>query len=113
MVISGAGDIHLDVLCSKLKNKFGVEVQLSPRPRFHTVRRSVKRSRCRAAKKNKKQSGGHGQFGDVWDRVRAPGREGRSRLRRECFRRQRTEKLLPRGEKGLRDSINRGVLWAG
>ena len=30
MVISGAGDIHLDVLCSKLKNKFGVEVELSP-----------------------------------------------------------------------------------
>ena len=29
MVISGAGDIHLDVLCSKLKNKFGVEVELT------------------------------------------------------------------------------------
>ena len=44
MVISGAGDIHLDVLCSKLKSKFGVEVELSP-PASPTARRFASRSR--------------------------------------------------------------------
>ena len=48
MVIAGAGDIHLDVLCSKLKNKFGVEVELSPAA-SPTARRSASRSRPTAA----------------------------------------------------------------
>ncbi len=45
MVISGAGDIQLDVICSKLKDKFGVEVVLSPARVFPTGRRSARRSR--------------------------------------------------------------------
>lgn len=62
MVVSGAGDIHIDVLCSKLKNKFGVEVELSaPKmPYREKIRKKVS-----VEGKHKKQSGGHGQYGHV------------------------------------------------
>lgn len=62
-VLSGLGEQHLDVIVSKLKNKFGVEVTLEvPKVAYReTIRKTVE-----AQGKHKKQSGGHGQFGDVW-----------------------------------------------
>ena len=63
MVISGLGEQHLDVIVSKLKSKFGVEVTLEkPRvPYRETIRKKVQ-----VQGRHKKQTGGHGQFGDVW-----------------------------------------------
>ena len=63
MVISGMGEQHLDVIVSKLKTKFGVDVTLrSPRvPYRETIRKTVS-----VQGRHKKQTGGHGQFGDVW-----------------------------------------------
>ena len=62
-ILSGLGEQHLDVVVSKLKNKFGVEVTLEvPKVAYReTVRKKVE-----AQGRHKKQSGGHGQFGDVW-----------------------------------------------
>ncbi len=62
-VISGLGELHLEVICQKLKAKFGVEAQLAePRiPYRETIRKSAK-----VQGRHKKQSGGHGQFGDCW-----------------------------------------------
>ncbi len=62
-VLSGLGEQHLDVIVSKLKNKFGVDVTLeTPKVAYReTIRKAVE-----AQGKHKKQSGGHGQFGDVW-----------------------------------------------
>ena len=62
-VLSGMGEQHLDVVVSKLKSKFGVEVTLEvPRVAYReTIRKTVE-----AQGRHKKQSGGHGQFGDVW-----------------------------------------------
>lgn len=62
-VLSGLGEQHLDVIVSKLKNKFGVDVNLEvPKVAY----RETIRSAVEAQGKHKKQSGGHGQFGDVW-----------------------------------------------
>ena len=65
-ILSGLGEQHLDVIVSKLKNKFGVEVNLSvPKVAY----RETIRKKAEAQGKHKKQSGGHGQFGDVWIRL--------------------------------------------
>ncbi|MBV9468884.1 MAG: elongation factor G, partial [Abitibacteriaceae bacterium] len=62
-VISGLGDIHLHTLVARLKSSFGVDVnKADPRvPYRETIRKTVKYEG-----KLKKQSGGHGQFADVW-----------------------------------------------
>ncbi len=63
MILSGLGEQHLDVAVSKLKTKFGVDVSLKkPKvPYRETIRKTVQ-----VQGRHKKQTGGHGQFGDVW-----------------------------------------------
>jgi elongation factor G len=62
-IISGMGQVHLDVIVEKMKRKFNVEVLLkTPKvPYLETIRGSVK-----VQGKYKKQSGGRGQYGDCW-----------------------------------------------
>ena len=65
LVLSGAGDQHLDVLVSKLKSRFGVDAVLSPAK--IAFREKIKKT-VEAHGRHKKQTGGSGQFGDVWIR---------------------------------------------
>jgi len=106
MVLSGAGDIHLDVLCSKLKSKFGVEVELSPArvPYREKIRKKVK-----VQGRHKKQSGGHGQFGDVWIEF-SPGETEDLTFEEKIFGGSVPKNFHPAVEKGLRDCISEGVL---
>lgn len=61
-IISGVGEQHINVICSKLESKFGVSVNLKE-PK--TPYREAIKSKVRAEGKHKKQSGGHGQYGHV------------------------------------------------
>ena len=63
MLISGLGEQHLDVVISKLKSKFNVEAVLKKQKIAY---RETIRKKVSAQGRYKKQSGGHGQFGDVW-----------------------------------------------
>ncbi len=107
-LISGLGELHLEVICKKLHNKFGVEAQLSdPKIPYHeTIKKKVK-----AQGRHKKQSGGHGQFGDVWIEFEPlfdsqEPFEFVDKIVGGVVPRQ----YIPAVEKGLRESLVRGVL---
>ncbi len=106
MVISGLGEIHLDVIISKLKNKFGVEVELVPAkvPYRETIRK-----KCKVQGRYKKQTGGHGQFGDVW--IEFEPTEGDDLVFEEKVVGGAVPKnFFPAVEKGLRECMVAGPL---
>lgn len=102
----GIGDQHLDLILSKLRSKFKVDVELSnPKiPYRETIRSSVK-----VEGKHKKQSGGHGQFGDVWIEFE-PGPTEDLVFEEKIFGGVVPKQYFPAVEKGLRESIMKGVL---
>ncbi len=105
-IISGLGDLHLEVICSKLQSKFGVGVTLAPPtiPYRETIRKTVK-----VQGRHKKQSGGHGQFGDVW--IEFSPHDGDDLIFEEnVFGGAVPKNYFPAVEKGLRDCIQKGVL---
>jgi len=107
MVVSGAGDIHLDVLCSKLKSKFGVEVELSAPiiPYREKIRRKVEY----VEGNHKKQSGGHGQYGNV--KMDFEPIEGDDFIFEEkVFGGAVPKNFYPAVEKGIREAMVHGVI---
>ena len=107
LVISGAGDIHLDVLCTKLKNKFGVEVELST---ARVAYREKIRKVCDTHGRHKKQTGGHGQFADVKIRFEPQDEQEEMIFAEEVFGGSVPKNFFPAVEKGLRECCVRGVL---
>ncbi len=106
MVLTGAGDIHLDVLCSKLRSKFGVESELrEPKVAYReTIRKSAT-----VRGRHKKQSGGHGQFGDVVIEF-SPGETQELTFEEKVVGGAVPKNFFPAVEKGLRESCEKGVL---
>ena len=107
MVISGAGDIQVDVLCAKLKSRFGVETELKP---ARVAYREKIKGRVEAHGRHKKQSGGSGQFGDVWIRFEPQDESDDMIFAEEVFGGSVPKNFFPSVEKGLRNSVNKGVL---
>ena len=106
MILSGAGDIHLDVLCSKLKNKFGVEVELSdPKVAY----REKIRKKVTVEGKHKKQSGGHGQYGHVKMEFE-PYEQGDYLFEEKIFGGSVPKNFHPAVDKGIREAMEHGVL---
>ena len=105
-VVSGLGEQHLDVVVSKLKSKFGIDVGLvKPRVAYReTIRKKV-----RVQGKHKKQSGGHGQYGDVW--IEFEPCDGDSLVFEERVVGGAVPKnFFPAVEKGLQDCVSRGMI---
>ena len=106
MVISGAGDIHIDVLCSKLKSKFGVEVELS-NPKV-AYRETIRKKVSMVEGNHKKQSGGHGQYGNV--KMDFEPIEGEDFVFEEkIFGGSVPKNFHPAVEKGIREAMEHGV----
>ena len=105
-IVSGLGEQHLDVVVSKLKSKFGVEVTLDvPKVAYReTIRKKVK-----VQGRHKKQSGGHGQFGDVWIEFEPCDSEDMV-FEETVFGGSVPKNYFPAVEKGLRESMKKGVL---
>jgi len=106
-VLAGAGDIQLDVLISKLKSRFNVEADLIP---ARVPYREKIKSKVEAHGRHKKQSGGSGQFGDVWIRFEPQDETNDMIFAEEVFGGSVPRNFFPAVEKGLRDAINKGVL---
>ena len=106
MVITAAGDIQIDVLVSKLKSRFNVEVELSePRVAYREkIRKTVSKQG-----RHKKQTGGSGQFGDVWIRFEPCDSESME-FCEEVVGGAVPKNFFPAVEKGLREACVHGVL---
>ena len=107
MVISGAGDIQVDVLCAKLKSRFGVETELKP---ARVAYREKIKGKVEAHGRHKKQSGGSGQFGDVWIRFEPQDESDDMIFEEEVFGGSVPKNFFPSVEKGLRNAVQKGVL---
>ncbi len=104
-VIGGQGNIQLEVIASKLKNNFKVEVNLTP-PKV-AYRETIK-GKSDVQGKHKKQSGGAGQYGDV--HVRFEPSQEEFIFTEEIFGGSVPRNFIPAVEKGLRDCLDKGVL---
>ena len=106
MVLTGAGDVQLDVLVSKLKSRFGVDAVLQePRVAYREkIRKTVSKQG-----RHKKQTGGSGQFGDVWIRFEPCDSEDMV-FEEEVFGGSVPKNFFPAVEKGLREACKHGVL---
>ena len=107
LVASGMGELHIEVITSRLHKKFGVEVNLeTPKvPYKETIRANVK-----VEGKHKKQSGGRGQFGHVWIEFE-PVHDGEEfEFVDKIFGGSVPRQYIPAVEKGLREVKDEGVL---
>ncbi|TCO69685.1 elongation factor G [Marinisporobacter balticus] len=104
-LIGGQGDMHIDVITSKLKNKFGVDVAVVDQ--IIPYRETIK-GKSDVQGKHKKQSGGHGQYGDV--KIRFEPAEEEFVFEEEIFGGSVPRNYIPAVEKGLRECLESGVL---
>ncbi len=108
LLVSGLGDLHITVNRERMADKFGVETEVSP-PKIayrETIRRNVRSVQGR----HKRQSGGRGQFGDVWINVaplqRGEGFEFINNIVGGAIPRN----YIPAVEKGIRERMDRGLI---
>ena len=111
VVLSGTGDMQLDVLVSRLKSRFGVEAELSPArvPYRETIKKKVE-----AHGRHKKQTGGAGQYGDCWLRVEPLiGPDGTSdgyEFVDEVVGGRIPRSLIPAVDKGVQETMKDGII---
>jgi elongation factor G len=106
-VVSGMGDSHIDIAVKRLQQKFGVEVVTSvPKvPYKETITRTVS-----VQGRHKKQTGGRGQFGDIWVRFEPLPRGTGFEFADEVFGGHVPHNFIPAVEKGMREALVKGVL---
>ena len=107
LIISGIGDLHLDVMVHRLKKKFEVEVELGvPKVAYkETITKSAK-----AQGKYKKQSGGRGQYGDVWLEIEPLHSGENFEFVNKIFGGSVPRNYIPSVEKGVKQALSEGVL---
>ncbi|MBQ7871070.1 MAG: elongation factor G [Oscillospiraceae bacterium] len=107
MIIAGVCDMHLSVIIAKLLSKYKVEAEL--RPAKIAYRETIKK-KVEIHGRHKKQSGGHGQFGDVYIRFEPQSETEDMVFADETVGGCVPKNFIPSVEKGLRNCIGKGVL---
>jgi elongation factor G len=107
LILSGVGQLHIEVVVEKLKRKYGVEVELkTPKvPYKETIR-----GRAKAQGRLKKQTGGRGQFGDTWIEIEPTGRGGGFEFVNAIKGGVVPQQYIPAVEKGIREAMHEGYL---
>jgi elongation factor G len=106
-LISGQGELHLEVVVGRLKERYGVEVILD-RPRV-PYRETIKKT-AEAQGRHKKQTGGRGQFGDVWLRLEPMPRGEQFEFVDAIVGGVVPGKFIPAVEKGVVETMKKGVI---
>ena len=106
-VLSGMGDMHLDIMLSKIKERY--KVDLETRTPKVPYRETIKKT-ARAQGKHKKQSGGRGQYGDVWFELAPLEKNSGIEFIDRVVGGVVPKNYIPAAEKGLREAAQRGFL---
>ena len=108
-IVSGMGEIQLDIFISNLKNKFNVQVE-TERPKV-AYRETIKK-KAKAQGKYKRQTGGRGQYGDCWVELEPLplNSENDFEFVDKIFGGAIPAKYIPAVEKGIREAMSKGVL---
>ncbi|UCB52688.1 MAG: elongation factor G [Candidatus Zixiibacteriota bacterium] len=106
-IIYGQGELHLEIMVDRLKRRFGVEVELE-KPRIPY--RETVTGKVEAQGKYKRQSGGRGQYGDVWIRLEPMARGEGFEFVNKIVGGAIPSKFIPSVEKGIVGAMQEGVL---
>jgi elongation factor G len=107
LLLAGQGQLHIEVTVAKLRRRFGVEVNLKPP---HIAYRETITAKTEAHGRHKKQTGGHGQFGDCKIRVEPLPRGADFEFVDDIFGGSIPRQFVPAVEKGIQDARMRGFL---
>ncbi len=106
-LLAGTGQQHVEVIVSKLKKRYGVDVELhAPKIPY----RETIRGHADVQGRHKKQTGGHGQFGDCWIRMDPLERGAKFEFHNEVFGGSIPRQYIPAVEKGIVEAASNGYL---
>ncbi|TET11264.1 elongation factor G, partial [Candidatus Aerophobetes bacterium] len=106
-ILSGRGEVHLEIIIERLKNEFNVEVETS-KPKVPY--RETLTTAAEAQGRYKRQTGGHGQYGDVWLRIQPLARGEGFRFVDKIKGGTVPSRYIPAVEKGVRKALKKGIL---
>jgi elongation factor G len=107
LLISGGGELHVRIITDKLKKRYNVDVELKP-PKI-SYKETVK-GRADVQGRHKKQTGGRGQFGDVWIKMEPLARGQDFEFEDKIFGGAIPRNFIPSVEKGILEARKKGVL---
>lgn len=104
-LVGGQGELHIKNMKNKMKEKFGVDVELSD---LKVAYRETVKGKSDVQGRHKKQSGGHGQYGDV--KIKFERSDDDFEFAEEIFGGSVPKQYIPAVEKGLKESMSKGIL---